>query len=96
MNTSNPFLEIRSAVNDDIPAIQEIAHETWPVTYNRIIPSRQVEYMLDQRYSTDILEEEMHGHLLRHILELKAALSGEACRTPQQQINRALQLLSFR
>ena len=79
MNTPNPFLEIRSAVNDDITAIQEIAYETWPITYNRIVPSRQVEYMLDKRYSTDALEEEMflgHSYI---IAELNGTPIGFAC-----------------
>ena len=79
MKQSNPLLAVRSAVNSDIPAIQEIAHETWPVTYNRIIPLRQVEYMLDQRYSTDILEEEMFlGHSFI-IAELNGLAIGFAC-----------------
>ena len=79
MKQTNPLLEVRSAVNSDIPAIQEIAQETWPVTYNRIIPSRQVDYMLDQRYSTDVLEEEMflgHSYI---IAELKGVAIGYAC-----------------
>lgn len=79
MNTQNPFLEIRSAVNDDIPAIQEIAYETWPLTYNRIISSRQIDYMLDKRYNTDTLEEEMflgHSYI---IAELNGKTIGFAC-----------------
>jgi len=79
MKQTNPLLEVRSAVNSDIPAIQEIAQETWPVTYNRIIPSRQVDYMLDQRYSTDVLEEDMflgHSYI---IAELNGTAIGFAC-----------------
>lgn len=79
MKQTNPLLEIRSAVNSDIPAIQEIAQETWPVTYNRIITSRQIEYMLEARYNTDTLEEEMFlGHTYI-VAELNGAAIGFAC-----------------
>jgi len=79
MDTPNPFLEIRSAVNDDIPAIQEIAHATWPVTYNRIIASRQIDYMLDERYSTDAIEKEMFLGDSYIIAELNGTAIGFAC-----------------
>lgn len=54
---------IRIATLDDIPAIQEIAYQTWPATYGGIISEEQIRYMLDLMYSTESLMQQMHkGH----------------------------------
>lgn len=54
---------IRIATLDDIPAIQQIAYNTWPSTYGDIISEEQIRYMLDLMYSTESLVQQMSkGH----------------------------------
>ena len=54
---------IRRANIDDIPAIQEIAYQTWPATYGGIISEEQIRYMLDLMYSIESLVQQMtKGH----------------------------------
>lgn len=54
---------IRIATLDDIPAIQQIAYNTWPSTYGGIISEEQIKYMLDLMYSTESLIQQMtKGH----------------------------------
>jgi len=56
-------LIIRTAITADIPAIQKIAHDTWPSTYGDIISMEQIHFMLDWMYSTASLEEQFNkGH----------------------------------
>ena len=47
----------RKAEVADVPAIQEIAQQTWPVTYDAIIGKNQVNYMLGLLYSKAALTE---------------------------------------
>lgn len=54
---------IRIATLDDIPAIQQIAYNTWPSTYGEIISKEQINFMLDLMYSTDsLVQQMMKGH----------------------------------
>ena len=54
---------VRIATLDDIPAIQQIAYNTWPSTYGGIISEEQIKYMLDLMYSTESLVKQMtKGH----------------------------------
>lgn len=54
---------IKIATLDDIPAIQQIAYNTWPSTYGGIISEEQIKYMLDLMYSTESLVQQMtKGH----------------------------------
>ena len=63
MNTLKSNIEIRTAIFEDISTIQEIAQQTWPNTYGRIITKSQIEYMLELMYSNEILEKHwFHGH----------------------------------
>ncbi len=59
MNNSN--LQIIQASRDDIPSIQHIAYETWPLVYGPIQGEKQLAYMLNLIYSTSSLERQMHG-----------------------------------
>ena len=43
----------------DIPDIQSIAHESWPVAYTGIISSEQIDFMLELMYSTSSLQRQM-------------------------------------
>ena len=53
------MITISQATRKDIPTIQEIAHQTWPLTYGSILSSAQLEYMLDLMYSDNSLLEQL-------------------------------------
>lgn len=57
MNSAN--LQIVEATKEDIPAIQHIAYETWPITYGSIQSKAQLDYMLELIYSASSLEKQM-------------------------------------
>ncbi len=59
----NNTLVIREATAADIPAIRQIAFETWPSTYGAIISQEQIDYMLSWMYSPETLLKQMQeGH----------------------------------
>ncbi len=63
-------LFIREATLNDIPSIQAITKETWPVAYGPIISQEQMDYMIEWMYSSSSLTEQMnHGHIF-YIAEL--------------------------
>lgn len=58
-----PVILIRPASLNDIVAIQQIAHTTWPVAYGAILSAEQLEFMLAQSYSKESLTEQINtGH----------------------------------
>lgn len=79
MNLTNNLLEIRTATSDDILSIQEIAEITWPIAYGKIISNKQIQYMLDNRYSTDAIEKEMFLGDSYLIAEYEGLPVGFAC-----------------
>lgn len=47
----------------DISAIRDIAHKTWPHTFGTILSEEQIDYMLDMMYSVSSLTKQMQkGH----------------------------------
>ncbi len=56
---SAPALLIRPAIVTDIPLIQDIVTQTWPVAYTNILGEQQVNYMIDKFYSTASLIDQM-------------------------------------
>lgn len=59
---------IVEATQKDIPTIQKIAHETWPVAFKDILSTEQIDYMLEMMYSTDSITNQLlnlnHKYLL--------------------------------
>lgn len=56
-------LTIQKADIPDIPVIQTIAYQTWPVAYGAILSRAQLEYMLANMYSEEALRKQMEsGH----------------------------------
>ena len=53
------MLHVRPATESDIPAIQQIAYDTWPSTYNQILSQTQIDYMLELMYNSEILKAQM-------------------------------------
>ena len=57
-------MKIRLATTEDMPAIRQIAYETWPVTYGKIQSKEQLDYMLELIYNLKALKEQFeNGHL---------------------------------
>jgi RsiW-degrading membrane proteinase PrsW (M82 family)/ribosomal protein S18 acetylase RimI-like enzyme len=52
-------LRIKKAQPSDIPLIQKMAYEIWPVTYGNILPQEQLAYMLELIYSHHSLAAQM-------------------------------------
>ena len=53
------MVEIRKAGSADLPQIQAIVYETWPVAYGEILSKAQLEYMLETFYNLSALEQTM-------------------------------------
>jgi ribosomal protein S18 acetylase RimI-like enzyme len=55
--------EISIASEKDIPIIQSITADVWPQTYSPIISKEQIDYMLNEMYSTTALQHQLNeGH----------------------------------
>lgn len=52
-------ITIAEATEQDIPVIQNIAHQTWPDTFGKILSPEQISYMLNMMYSTVALRQQM-------------------------------------
>lgn len=60
---------IRQAVISDLPAIRQVATETWPIAYAGMISAAQIAYMLEMMYRMDALQTQFaNGHLF-HLAE---------------------------
>lgn len=74
------MISISKAGLQDIPAIQQIAHTTWPVTFGSILSPEQIRYMLDMMYSTSSLIQQIsergHVFLIASIDSLPAGFAG--------------------
>lgn len=53
------MVEIRKAGSADLPQIQAIVYETWPVAYREILSDAQLKYMLETFYDLSTLEQTM-------------------------------------
>jgi len=57
------MITISEATFDDIKLIQDIAHQTWPLTYGEILSKEQLDYMLDAFYNEEVLKDSINnGH----------------------------------
>lgn len=52
-------LNLRRAIEKDIPLIRELSFKIWPQTYASILSAAQIEYMLKLMYSEDALLNQM-------------------------------------
>jgi GNAT superfamily N-acetyltransferase len=50
---------IRQATINDADTIRQLAHEIWWPTYTPIISREQIEYMLADRYTTEVLADQI-------------------------------------
>lgn len=67
-------MQIKNASIADIPFIQRIAYETWPIAYKEILSTSQLGYMLDAMYSQAALADQFqiknHQFLLSYEKEI--------------------------
>jgi diamine N-acetyltransferase len=52
-------MKILQADKTHIPLIQEIAFNTWPLTFGDILSEEQIKYMLEMMYSSESLKNQM-------------------------------------
>jgi len=52
-------IEVRAAGSGDIAMLQALARSVWHAHYPDIIGVAQIEYMLDQRYRTEVVQGEL-------------------------------------
>jgi diamine N-acetyltransferase len=52
-------VEIRPVTPSDVPAISALAREIWQATYPGIITQEQIDFMLEQRYGHERLNEDL-------------------------------------
>ena len=52
-------IQISSATTRDLPAIQQIAYDTWPATYDKILSAEQTQYMLKLFYNGEVLWKQL-------------------------------------
>ncbi|MEM9283457.1 MAG: GNAT family N-acetyltransferase [Verrucomicrobiota bacterium] len=52
-------ISLCSVHRDDLPKIKEMAEEIWPICYREIITAAQIQYMLNQMYSLEVLSREL-------------------------------------
>lgn len=57
-------MKIRAAEIDDIPAIVEIAYNTWFITYDKVITKEQIDFMFGEMYTPEAIWKQMDflGH----------------------------------
>lgn len=55
---------IRLANIEDVPLIEHLANEIWPLVYDYMISSEQIHFMLNKMYSPEALTEQMQ--ILNH------------------------------
>lgn len=68
------MIYIRSASEEDIPTIRQLAQLTWPEAYRAILSEEQLTYMLDNFYALESLLEQMQdGH--RFFLALEGSFA---------------------
>lgn len=58
------MLEFKKAEIKDLSTIQKLAYDTWPNTFGKVIPKKQINYMLQLFYNIEALKKQMleKGH----------------------------------
>ena len=79
-------MEIKKVEAESIPIIQSIAKSTWAVAYKEIISNEQKEFMLDQMYSTESLQNQLqqkeHQFVVAYLDNIPAAFAAYAKNEP--------------
>lgn len=65
------MIRILPATPDDFEIIRNLAYAIWPVTYGEILSKEQLDFMLDNFYSTETLQQNVteKNHVFEIVLE---------------------------
>ena len=74
--------EIRLAEEEDLWLVRELAEQIFPVTYQDIVETKQIVYMMDLIYSPEALVSQLDAGQIFHILYYMGEPSGYASYTP--------------
>jgi diamine N-acetyltransferase len=77
-------VQIISAVDEDLPAIGELARLIWHECYPGIITREQIDYMFAQMYSLATLRAELQNGIRYHRLLIEGELCGFASFDPTE------------
>jgi diamine N-acetyltransferase len=84
----NNSIKIRLGNKDDSAAIRQIALDTWPNTYGKIISKEQIAFMLNAFYNQSIIEEQLNDKTQYFFLaEIENHIVGYAHIIPQPQLD---------
>lgn len=62
------MFSIEDATEEDIPAIIEVAEQTWWSTYSRILSPEQIRYMLEVIYAPEILVPQLRDKIQTYLV----------------------------
>ena len=82
MDTLVSGAEIRIAEEEDLWLVRELAEQIFPVTYQDIVETKQIVYMMDLIYSPEALVSQLDAGQIFHILYYVGEPSGFASYTP--------------
>lgn len=64
------MMHLEKITKNQLPIIKDLAYAIWPSTYGEILSSEQLNYMLDNFYSVENLENQMNnGQIFELLLE---------------------------
>ena len=77
---------IREARPTDVPEIREVAVNTWWTTYQPILSTEQIGYMLQQLYNTELLTQQIEQKSQTYLLRLvDDRIAGFAAYAPRKE-----------
>ena len=82
MDTVIEGAEIRLAEEEDLWLVRELAEQIFPVTYQEIVETKQIIYMMDLIYSPEALVSQLDAGQVFHILYYETEPAGFASYTP--------------
>jgi ribosomal protein S18 acetylase RimI-like enzyme len=86
INLKQPSPQILPASESDLPAIAALAGVIWRAHYPSIISTGQIDYMLSQMYSLEVLREDIRLRAIRYErLLVGGELAGFAAHGPTEQ-----------
>ncbi|WP_116128149.1 GNAT family N-acetyltransferase [Lewinella sp. IMCC34183] len=73
----SPTQRIVRATAADIPIIEQLARQVWPVTFGPILSPAQIDYMLDRMYRPEALKQQLaDGHVFHLLLDGEGPVAG--------------------
>ncbi len=81
MGTAAPLLEVREVPEEALWEVRDLAFRIFPVTYQDIVESKQIDYMMDLIYSPEALTEQLDSGQVFLILYYEGSPAGFASYT---------------